>query len=109
MVTFHLFVRPAIARWMGAPPVDSVCAAVLEADVAKHDDRRYYVPAVAEFRGGTPLVRPCRETFSSGALSAAAGANCLIVLPESARSVRAGEQVEIDLLDAPPRGFAPIH
>jgi molybdopterin molybdotransferase len=98
MVTFELFVRPALRKMMGHSDLGRprARARLLEA-ISKEDGRRHYVRAVVERNADTLVVRALRKQ-SSGQLTSMVGVNALAILPEDSRGVAAGEAVEVVLL-----------
>lgn len=98
MVTFFEFVRPALRRRGGEGEVEAVrLNAVLSEPIQKSDSKRHFVRGIMRNEGGRTSVVPA-GLQSSGALSSLVRANCLIVIPEDARLVEAGQIVEIELL-----------
>lgn len=95
MVTFELFVRPALRRLCGiadvAPP--RVCGR-LSAPLKKSVGLTHYVRARAAFRDGALWAEPLASQ-TSGALRSAASATHLIELEEAASSAEAGQPVTL--------------
>jgi molybdopterin molybdotransferase len=89
MVTFELFVRPALRAMQGLDPFPLAFTARAATPIAKQPGLRLFVRARLESRDGALWAHPQRSQ-SSGALSSAAGASCLIDLSESAGSVEEG-------------------
>jgi molybdopterin molybdotransferase len=97
-VTFHKLVRPAIAAMMGEHGEDTTrFYAALEEDIEKKDTRVHYVRGILRRAGGRITVRTT-GLQASNILTSIAHANCLIVLPEEARTYAAGESVEVELV-----------
>jgi len=95
LVTFELFVRPALLAMMGHTrvlrrPLEAVCDAPLPAGRR----RREYLRARRRYEGGVLHVTPAR-TQSSGALSSIAGADALIIVYPGAPAQEAGERAVI--------------
>jgi molybdopterin molybdotransferase len=104
-VTFELFGRPAIRTMLGCRAVDRpVVEVVLDgADIAR-GDRRHYVRARLESRGGTLIARPTGEQ-GSHIISSLRGATTLLLVEIGEGIVRAGEHLPALLLnDAMPWG-----
>jgi molybdopterin molybdotransferase len=110
LVTFELFVRPALRRLAGhrglLRPVDR---AVLGERVSKSHGRRAFLRVVAQrdetgrpVRDGSGLVRVALAGGQgSHVLSALATADALAVIPESDDELPAGSEVELWWLDQP--------
>jgi molybdopterin molybdotransferase len=99
MVTFLLFVRPALQRLSGMNPSPLTrLRAVCDSGLRKRPGRREFQRGIAR-RGadGQLHVGPTGRQ-GSGILTSMSRANCLIVLPEPQESVNAGDTVEIRLL-----------
>jgi len=99
MLTFELFVRPAILKMMGKkslsrPTVD----AVIEDTVVNSDSRRIFARAVVEKRGGQYFAR-LTGPQGSGILTSRSLANGLAIIPEDKTRVAAGETVQVMMLD----------
>lgn len=98
MVSFELFVRPAILRLMGyrkstRPPY----SAVMAEDVSNSDGRMYVV-RVRAWREGSVWHASSTGAQGSGMIRSMVGANGLAFIPGGPRGVRAGEEVEFLLL-----------
>ena len=99
LVTFELFVRPAILKMAGHIRLHRPRAsAVLQDRIEKPVGLRMFARGV--FDPGTATVRSTGPQ-GSGILRSMALANCLIVLPESTVAGSPGDQVEVILTDAP--------
>lgn len=97
-VTFLQFVRPALRAMQGeATPRAPRFSAVLEHDVLKNDGKRHFVRGIARNENGRLVVRTTGSQ-SSAVLTSLAAANCLIILPEEKRNLRAGDVVDIEFL-----------
>ena len=99
MVTFELFARPAIFKMMGKknfakPAVE----ATLEEPIANTDGRRVFVRTIVEKRGGQFYAR-LTGPQGSGILTSMSLANGLVVIPEDKAEVKAGEVVNVMMLD----------
>lgn len=98
MVTFLEFVKPALRKLSGSRETGSlVVRAVLEHDIAKTDGKRHFVRGVVRMNDNRWTVRSAGSQVSN-VLTSLVNANCLIVLPEDTERIRAGEEVEIELL-----------
>jgi molybdopterin molybdotransferase len=96
LVSFELFLRPALVQLCGAPAPRTVISAILAEDVesptGKHQVRRgVYSTGTVKLVGGP----------GSHLLHALAGSNALIHLPAGTGSLAAGDPVAVWLLDGP--------
>ncbi len=94
MVTFEIFVRPALRAMQGLPAVTLRLPARLGAPIAKQPGLRLFVRATWEVRGDTLWATPLKSQ-SSGSLSSAAGATCLIELGEETGNVETGNHCAV--------------
>jgi molybdopterin molybdotransferase len=99
MVTFLAFVRPALQRLMGMPPVApgrlrATCTDRLRKRPGRREFQRGVVRADAEGRLRVRLT----GRQGSGVLTSMSQANCLIVLPEDRGTVEPGDEVLVELL-----------
>jgi molybdopterin molybdotransferase len=97
MVTFHLFVRPALAALMGAALEERRTTAVLDEDYAKRPGRAHVVRCRLDHRDDGWHVRPTKAQ-GSHVLTSMLDAEALGYLDVDAGDVRAGERVEIEIL-----------
>lgn len=104
-VTFELFGRPAIRRLLGAARVERpTVEVVLEGTDIERTDRRQFVRARLDSRGGT-LVARTTGAQESHIITSLRGATALLVIAEGEGIVRSGEHVPALLLnDALPWG-----
>lgn len=95
MVTFQLFVTPAIALLSGAAAHPM---ALLEALLAEALNERpgldHFLPARIEWRAREPEVRALKWQ-GSGDIAALAGANCFLLVPADRQKIAAGERVSV--------------
>ena len=97
MVTFDIFVRPALRKAGGADPHASpLMTAVLGEDVPL-DGRRTYLRVTLREEGGA-LVARTTGTQSSGALMSLVVADGLLIIPEGLAEARAGDKFAVRLL-----------
>jgi molybdopterin molybdotransferase len=95
MVTFELFVRPALRAMQGLTPDTVRLPAKLGAPITrKPAGLRYFVRGTWEVRG-TELVALPLSSQSSGSLSSGAGATCLIEVPEDSGDLQIGSHCEV--------------
>lgn len=98
MVSFQLFVRPALLRLMGhRKTTQPLYQAVIEEDINNPDGRTYVVRVRAWREDGTWHISSTGAQ-GSGMLKSMVGANGLAFIPGGSRGVKAGEQVEFLLL-----------
>jgi molybdopterin molybdotransferase len=97
MVTFELFVTAAIDLLNGAEarPLPFVQAQLGVALIEK-PGLAHFLPARAEWRGSTPVVKPLTWQ-GSGDVAALARANCFLVVPPDREEIASGETVSIVL------------
>src|SRR5208337_509318 len=95
MVTFLLFVVPALDVLSGAPARP---LALLEATLAEPMKEKpglmHFLPARVEWRCGSAGVRPLRWQ-GSGDIAALSRANCFLVVPADRQDIAAGEKVSV--------------
>lgn len=103
MVTFHLFVRPALAALAGRSPASATVPAIMDCDYPKTSGRAHAVRCRAELRDGGWRVRPTGDQ-GSHVLSSMVSADALALLDVDRGSVRAGEAVGVELLRMPAAG-----
>lgn len=97
MVTFLLFVRPALLAMQGRDPRPRTLEAVFGCDYAKKHGRAEAVRCRLEEDGGSWLATPTKEQ-GSHVLTSMLGADGLAILPAAGAGVRAGERVEVELI-----------
>jgi molybdopterin molybdotransferase len=99
MVTFELFVRPAILKMMGRKDLARpLIEAVIEDEVVNSDGRRIFARVVVSERGGQYFAR-LTGLQGSGVLTSMALANGLAIIPEDSQGVAAGDRVQVMMLD----------
>jgi molybdopterin molybdotransferase len=95
MVTFQLFVIPALDILSGAPARP---LAFLEATLKEHVKEKaslaHFLPARLEWQGLSPHVSALRWQ-GSGDISALSGANCFLLVPPDRLDISAGEKVSV--------------
>jgi len=99
MVTFEQFARPAILKMMGKKNwAKPSIQAIMEDGVINTDGRRLFARVIVSKRDGryyACLTGP----QGSGILTSMARANGLAVIPEDSNGVKAGDMVEVQMLD----------
>jgi len=95
MVTFELFVAPAIDLLSGAEarPLPLVEARLGEA-LNEKPGLAHFLPARVEWSGGAPEVKALKWQ-GSGDIAALAKANCFLVVPADRDKIAAGERVSV--------------
>jgi len=99
MVSFELFVRPALLKMMGKknfarPTVE----AIMEDSITNNAGRRLYDRAIIERRNGHYYAR-LTGSQSSGILTSMSLANGLVIISEDRKIVNKGETVQALMLD----------
>lgn len=97
MVTFILFVRPALAALSGSHAPARRTTAVLTHDYGKQRDRAHAVPCRLELDEHGWRAQPAGKR-GSHILTSMLGADALAIIPRDSGDVPAGARVEIELL-----------
>jgi molybdopterin molybdotransferase len=97
MITFLLFVRPAIRAMLGAGEDPRRTTAILDQEYPKQPGRAHLVRCRLELREDGWHARPTKEQ-GSHVLTSMLGADALAIIPTASGTVAAGERVEIELL-----------
>jgi molybdopterin molybdotransferase len=98
MVSFELFVRPAILRLMGYRKTTRPSYPAIMAEDVANPDGRTYVVRVRAWREGCVWHVTSTGAQGSGLLKSMVGANGLAFIPGGPRGLKAGEEVEFMLL-----------
>lgn len=99
MITFDVFVKPAILKMEGANDLDAKNVdAVLEENITKKKGLRYFLRAITRWEDGIYLTRTTGPQ-GSGILKSMALANSLIVLPEEEENIEKGVRVTVRFLE----------
>lgn len=99
MVTFELFVRPALLKMMGLPSwFRTQLEVVVGKDLSNDTGKTYLIRVMVERVGDQYVATPSGEQ-GSGILMSMVKANGLLILPEKQRKVNAGERCRVLLLD----------
>jgi len=98
MVTFQLFVRPALAALQGADPSISRTAARLDQSVARNRRREQAVRVRLAAGHDGWRVSPTKGAQGSHVLTSMLGANALALIAPGEGEASAGELVEVELL-----------
>ncbi|MBI3740304.1 MAG: molybdopterin molybdenumtransferase MoeA, partial [Chloroflexi bacterium] len=101
MISFEIFARPAILTMLGKTKFTRpTMRALLQDDAENSADRRNFIRVRVEKRDGKFFARTTGEQ-GSGILTSLSKANGLLVMPEDVTLIRAGTEVEIQMLDWP--------
>jgi molybdopterin molybdotransferase len=99
MITFEQFARPAILKMIGKKVLAKpTVLAIIEGDITNTDGRRIFARVVVTRRSGqyyASLTGP----QGSGILTSMVRANGVAVIPENSGAVKAGDMVEVQMLD----------
>lgn len=99
MVSFEQFARPALLKMMGHRQIfRPVIEAVLKENIDVEPGRRHYIRAVV-FHEADQYVVTITGAQGSGILNSMLRANGLVVICEDRSLVKAGEKVNVQLLD----------
>jgi len=99
MITFEQFARPAILKMMGKKVLAKpIIRAIIEGDITNTDGRRVFA-RVTVTRRGSQYYASLTGPQGSGILTSMARANGLAVITESSKGVKAGDMVEVQMLD----------
>ena len=109
MVTYELFVRPALRRLQGHPlPFRRAIPVIIDEPITLGPPLRHFLRAVVtEDPAGGPWRARLTGPQGSGILTSMARANALLIVPEDRRSVPAGERLRAICLDDPQHVDAP--
>ncbi len=100
MVTFELFVRPAIRRLLGSPlPFRRTVPVVTGEPITLGPKLRHFLRAVVSPRADQQLEARLTGPQGSGILTSMVAANALLIVPEDRPQVPAGETLSAILLD----------
>jgi molybdopterin molybdotransferase len=95
MMTFQLFVIPALDILSGAAPR---CLPLLEATLGETIKEKpgltHFLPARLDWHNHAPTVRPLRWQ-GSGDIAALTRANCFLMVPADRQDISAGEKVSV--------------
>jgi molybdopterin molybdotransferase len=99
MVSFELFVRPALLKMMGKKKlIKPAVKAIIEDNVKNDAGRRIYDRAIIEKRDGHYFAR-LTGPQGSGILTSMSLANGLVLIPEDVEKVNKGDTVQALMLD----------
>ena len=99
MVTFELFVRPALAKMEGcSEPHRPLLSATLRDSLSSKGARRAFLPGWIEPEGSGMAAHPI-STRGSADIVAFSKANALLIVPEDEERLDAGQTVQVYPLD----------
>jgi molybdopterin molybdotransferase len=99
MITFEQFARPAILKMTGKKILAKpAIRAIIENDIVDTDGRRLFARVMVTKRGGQ-YYASVTGPQGSGILTSMAKANGLAIIPENSRGVKAGDMVDVQMLD----------
>ncbi|MFC1901689.1 gephyrin-like molybdotransferase Glp [Chloroflexota bacterium] len=99
MVSFELFVRPALLKMMGKKNLTKPSIEAITEDPIKNTSgRRIYDRVIVEKRNGQYYSR-LTGSQSSGILNSMSQANGLVMIPEDRKNINKGEAVPVLMLD----------
>jgi molybdopterin molybdotransferase len=98
MVTFHLFVRPALAAMQGADPEARRVTAALEQPVERNPHREQAVRVHLRQSTNGQAATPTKDAQGSHVLTSMVGADGLALIEPGDGDAPAGERVEVELL-----------
>jgi molybdopterin molybdotransferase len=103
MVTFELFVRPAIRRLAGhALPFRRTVPVVVQEPITLGPKLRHYLRAIVQAdEPGGPLTARLTGPQGSGILTSMARANALLIVPADMPAVPVGATLQALVLDDP--------
>jgi len=100
-LSFELYVRPALRKMMGYKRLYRPTVwAVLVEDINKKPGRRNFIRGIVQRKKDGVLYAQTTGEQGSGILRSMSAANGIIVLPEDADGAKAGEKVEVYLIDS---------
>ena len=98
VVTFLLFVRPALRAMAGADPGRDRATAALDGGYEKGPGRMHAIRVGLELADDGWHARLTREAQESHVLTSMLGADALALIPAEAESIADGERVAVELL-----------
>ena len=98
MVTFHLFVRPALAALQGAAPDARRVTAALDSPIARNPEREQAIRVNLVQSENGPHAAPTKGAQGSHVLTSMVGADGLALIAPGEGDAPAGERVEVELL-----------
>ena len=106
LVAFEELVRPAILKMMGYKELDKLTVkAILEDDIVNSDGRRVYARAIITIKDGKYYAN-LTGNQGSNVLTSMIRANGLAICPEDVECMKAGQEVEVQMLDWADGGYS---
>jgi molybdopterin molybdotransferase len=99
LVTFHVFVRPALRAMQGLDPTAPAASATLDEPYVSSAGRVEYLRCRAELADDGLHVRPSRASQGSHILTSMAGADALAVIPAELTALEPGQRLPVELLE----------
>lgn len=99
LVTFDVFVRPALLRLLGSAEAQTPQAIAEVAEAMTSDGRRTYARVRLRRQPDGRLLAYSTGTQSSGAISSLVNADGLLIIPEGMREVPVGARLPVRLFD----------
>ena len=100
-LSFELYVRPALRRMMGHKRLfRPTVTVVLAEDIHKKLGRRHFIRGIVNREADGTLYARTTGGQGSGILRSMSAANGVIILPEDTDGARAGDVVEVYLIDS---------
>jgi molybdopterin molybdotransferase len=99
MVSFEQFVRPSLLKMMGHRQLfRPIIEGTVREDIHKEKGQRHFIRAFVSFESDRYFVSTTGDQ-GSGILWSMVKANGLIIIPEDREMIKAGEKVQVQLLD----------
>jgi molybdopterin molybdotransferase len=98
VVTFLLFVQPALRALVGLDPFSPRTTAVMDQAYEKRPGRTHAVRVTLRLDGDGWHAVPTRPEQASHILTSMVGADALAIVPADCEGVAAGESVEVELI-----------
>lgn len=101
LVSFEIFIRPALRLMTGQPDIDRPCTPVVLSHSTPASDRIEYQRAAVSVGSDGRLTAAVTGAQASSRLASFVGANALLVIPPRSSPFQAGELVDALLLGPP--------
>ena len=99
MITFELFVRPAILKMLGKKHLGKpIITAIMQSPVENDDGRRIFA-RVSVTKQGNEYFASLTGPQGSGILTSMTQADGLAIIPEDVSKVELGDRIEVMMLD----------
>lgn len=105
MVSFERFARPAILKMAGHRRLDRPSVDVILQEDIRSDGRETYARAVVTKVAGGDYVATLTGSQGSHIMTSLVQANALVIVPEGAKEVKAGQTLEALMIDWPATVF----